>query len=603
MNQRTVTISGAAGAWGDSSLSTAQLLEDGRSDYIIYEGLAEITMAILSRAKERNPDQGYARDLIETIAANLSGYRAIGARVITNAGGVNPEAAAELIRLADSGVEVATITGDDLLDKPASLGSVELSGKPISVNAYLGARPIAAALGAGADVVVTGRVVDSALALGPLIHEFGWHQDEFDLLSAGSLAGHLLECGPQSTGGLLTDWEDTGSWENPGFPIAEVSNDGSLVLTAPESSDAIVDVRTVTEQLLYEISDPARYMLPDVICDWARVTIEEVGQNRVLVMGAVGVAPPTTLKACAQVPDGWRAQFLLMIGGRDAVAKARRVGRDLLTRGSQMLDSAGLGDFTSTHVEVLGAEDTYGANSRSGGTREVILKVGVHHHSRDAVAAFVREVPSIALSGPPGVSGGGSGLPRPTPLIRLECFPIDRSEVTAVVQLADGPVSFEDVDPRICEDPPEPARLDLPEIVDDGPTVCVPLVAVAHGRSGDKGSDVNIGIRARDPDFWPLVASSLTEKRVERHLEHLGASSIERYVLPGINAINLVLRDGLGAGGTASLRFDPQGKALAQQLLDMPVALPVSMLDHPGMREVPELLEARRGPDHRVTDC
>lgn len=594
MNQRTVNISGAAGAWGDSSLSTAQLLDDGRSDYIIYEGLAEITMAILGRAKQKSPDQGYARDLIETIAVNLDGYRAIGARVVTNAGGINPEAAAEMIRRADPNVEVATVTGDDLLDRLPFPGSVELSGTPISVNAYLGARPIAAALGAGAHVVVTGRVVDSALVLGPLIHEFGWEQDEFDLLSAGSLAGHLLECGPQSTGGLLTDWEDTRSWENPGFPIAEVSADGSFILTAPDSSDAMVDVRTVTEQLLYEISDPARYVLPDVVCDWSRVTVEKVGRNRVAVTGAVGVAPPTTLKACAQVPDGWRAQFLLMIGGRDATAKARRVARDLLARGSQMLESAGLDDFTATDVEVLGAEDTYGANSRSRGTREVVLKVGVHHRSRDAVAGFVREVPSIALSGPPGVSGGGSGLPRPSPLIRLECFPIDRSEVKAVVRLADGIVGFDDVDPQICEDPPEPVRPELPELVEDGPTVNVPLVAIAHGRSGDKGSDVNIGVRARDPEFWPLVVSSLTKERVERYLGHLGASSIERYPLPGTNAINLILRGGLGAGGTASLRFDPQGKAVAQQLLDMPVALPVSMLGHSGLREIPELVEARR---------
>ena len=593
MTDGTVTISGAAGAWGDSSLSTSQLLEDGRSDYIIYEGLAEITMAILSRAKQKSPDQGYARDLIETIAANISGYRAIGARVITNAGGVNPEAAAELIRQADQDVEVATVTGDDLLDRLSSLGSVELSGRPISANAYLGARPIAAALGSGADVVVTGRVVDSALTLGPLIHEFGWQQDEFDLLSAGSLAGHLLECGPQSTGGLLTDWEDTGSWENPGFPIAEVSGDGSFVLTAPESSDAIVDVRTVTEQLLYEISDPARYVLPDVVCDWTRVTVEEVGESRVSVVGATGLAPPTTLKACAQVPDGWRAQFLLMIGGREAAAKARRVGRDLLARGSQMLRDSGLGGFRNSSVEVLGAEDTYGANSRRADSREVVLKVAVHHSSRDAVAAFVREVPSIALAGPPGVSGGGSGLPRPSPLIRLECFPVDRSQVTAVVELEDGTVGFEDVDPTICSDPSDPVRPDLPAEADDDPTVYVPLVAIAHGRSGDKGGDVNVGVRARHPDFWPLMVSSLSADRVGRHLAHLEARSIERYPVPGINAVNLVLRGGLDAGGTASLRFDPQGKAVAQQLLDMPIALPISKLEHPGLREIPELVEAR----------
>lgn len=587
-------ISGAAGAWGDSSLATAQLLADGRSDYIIYDGLAEITMAILSRARAERPDQGYARDLIETIAANLGGYRDIGAKVVTNAGGVNPAAAAELIRSADSDVKVAIVTGDDLADLPGSFDSVDLTGESISVNAYLGARPIAAALAAGADVVVTGRVVDSALALGPLIHEFGWRADRFELLSAGALVGHLLECGPQSTGGLLTDWEDTPGWVNPGFPVAEVSSDGSFVLTAPEGSDALVDVRTVTEQVLYEIDDPARYVLPDVVCDWTNLTIDETGPNQVSVRGARGLRPTPTLKACAQIPDGWRARSLLFIGGRDAVEKARRVGADLLKRGSQMLVDAGLGEFRSTEMEVLGAEDTYGANARRHDTREVVLKIAVHHDSHEAVSRFIREVPSIALGGAPGISGEGSGLPRPSPLIRLECFLVDREQVTAVVELDGRRVEFEDVDVRLCG-PLIPVTYRDPLLGSgSGPAVEVPLIAVAHGRSGDKGADVNIGIRARHPDFWSFLRAHLTADRVSAHLAHLGAESVQRYPLPAINSLNFVLVGGLGAGGTASLRFDPQGKAVAQQLLDMAVPLPVSLLDHPGLREVPELTAARR---------
>lgn len=595
MSGQKVTISGAAGAWGDSSLSTPQLLADGRSDYIIYEGLAEITMAILTRAKAKSPDQGYARDLIETIGANLDGYRQIGARIVTNAGGVNPEAAAEIIRAADPDITVGVVTGDDLTGRVDVLEDAGLSGKPISVNAYLGARPIAAALDAGADVVVTGRVVDSALALGPLIHEFGWGPEDHDLLSAGSLAGHLIECGPQSTGGLLTDWRDTPGWVDPGFPIAEVDADGSIVITAPQGSQALVDVRTVSEQLLYEIGDPARYLLPDVVCDWRGVTVSQEGDNRVSVSGARGLAPPPTLKACAQVPDGWRTQFLLFIGGRDAVAKARRVGRDLLRRGSRMLRAAGFDDFTGTHVEVLGAEDTYGGNARRSDTREVILKIAVHHDSRDAISAFVREVPSVALGGAPGTSGGGSGLPRPTPLIRLECFPVSRSSVTAHLEVEGEVVSVVDVDPGSCQDPVAPDREDEEEARPElGPTVEVPLIAIAHGRSGDKGADVNVGIRARHPDFWPVLLREVTSSRVAAYLSHLGAEKVERYLLEGVDAVNFLLTGGLGAGGTASLRFDPQGKAIAQQLLDMTVSLPIDMLDHDALREIPELSVARQ---------
>lgn len=575
----TVTIAGAAGAWGDSSLSTAQLLADGRPDYIVYEGLAEITMAILSRARVDDPARGYARDLIETIAANLVRFRDAGMRVITNAGGVNPDAAAEVIRAADPTARVGVVTGDEIVDREI-LEAAGLSGTPLSANVYLGARPIAAALDAGADVVVTGRVVDSALTLGPLIHEFDWPPDQLDLLSAGSLAGHLLECGPQATGGLLTDWEDTRSWANPGYPIAEVSPDGTLVVTAPIDSDALVDARTVAEQLLYEIGDPSRYLLPDVTCDWRQVGLEEIGPNRVRVTGARGFAPPPELKGCAQIPDGWRAQFPLFIGGRDAVAKARRVARDLLERGRRMLQASGFEDFTATHFEVLGAEDSYGPNSRVRTTREVVLVMSAHHQSRDALAMFIREVPSIGLAGPPGVAGGGAGLPRPTPLIRLECFPVNRETVEVRVAVEGAEVPFEEV--VVGGDPP-PSH---PHAIEGGvgPTVTVPLIAIAHGRSGDKGADVNIGIRARHPDFYAVIRRELTVERVGDHLAHLGAEQVERFDLPGIWAVNFLLRGGLGAGGTASLRFDPQGKAIAQQLLDMDIPIPVPLSDHPALR-------------------
>lgn len=576
--KRKVTIAGAAGAWGDSSLSTQQLLKDGRADYIVYEGLAEITMAILSRAKHKDASQGYARDLIETIAHNLDAYRGSDMRVVTNAGGVNPHAAADVIRAADPSVSVAVVSGDDLMERPDLLPG--LTGEALSANVYLGARPIATALDSGAEVVVTGRVVDSALTLGPLIHEFGWRPDELDLLSAGSLAGHLIECGPQASGGLLTDWEDTTSWVDPGYPLVEVSADGSFIVTTPDDSNGLVDVRTVSEQLLYEIGDPGRYLLPDVTCDWRLVTLEEVATNRVAVTGARGWSPPTTMKACAQISDGWRAQMLLFIGGRDAVHKARRVGRDLIERGRRVLDAAGLDDFRATHVEVIGAEDSYGDNSRAGAAREVILDLAVHHDSREAVAVFIREIPSIALAGPPGVSGGGAGLPGPTPLVRLECFPVPREAVSALVEVDGESVVVPAAHAAGARSPDEIIEVSSY----DGPTITVPLVAIAHGRSGDKGADLNIGIRARHPDFYDILLRELPGERVGEHLTHLGASEVKRFGLPGIHAVNFLLLGALGAGGTASLRFDPQGKAVAQQLLDIEIEIPADLAAHSALR-------------------
>ncbi len=597
-NPDHIVISGAAGAWGDSSLSTDQLLADGRSDYIVYEGLAEITMAILARAQAKDPAQGYARDIIETIAAHLSDYHRQGIRVITNAGGVNPRAAANLIRAAaeEAGLDlsVGVVEGDNvsgMIEELRAAGVVEMStgepppDSPLAFNAYLGAQPIATALQAGADVVVTGRVVDSALVLGPLIHEFGWSPDDHYLLAAGSLAGHLLECGPQSTGGLLTDWKDTRSWTNPGYPIAEVRPDGSFVLTAPEASDALVDVRTVAEQLLYEIGDPTAYLLPDVVCDWSQVELIQEGANRVEVVGARGMPPTSTLKACAQVLDGWRAQMLVFVGGRDAVAKARRAGEDLVERGRRMLAAAGLGQFREVSLEVLGAEDTYGPHARRADSREVVLKIAVHHDDRGAVDRFIREIPSIGLAGPPGVSGGGAGLPRPSPLIRLKCFLVPREMVVARVEV-DGEVAeivhSASTGHSLAETVVEEGAHSP---VVEGETVEVPLYAIAHGRSGDKGADVNIGVRARHPDFLPVLLGQVTVEAVSGWLAHLGASSVTRYELSGIDAVNFVLKGGLGAGGTASLRFDPQGKAIAQQLLDMPVRLPMSLADHPALAE------------------
>jgi hypothetical protein len=594
-DERVVVIGGAAGAWGDTSFAAPQLLDSGRCDYIFFEALAEITMGILTRAREKDPALGYATDVVAMIGRDLPRFVEQGVRVVTNAGGVNPKGAAEALRRmakqAGVPIHVAWVEGDDLMDRLDELGALDLTDMadgsslptdPFSFNAYLGARPIAAALGAGAHVVITGRCVDSALALGPLIHEFDWGPDDLDALSQGSLAGHLLECGPQSTGGVFTDWEDVTGWDVLGYPIAECRADGSFVITKPEGTGGLVDIRTVSEQLMYEIGDPSCYLLPDVTCDWRSVELTEVGRDRVEVKGARGTMPPPTLKACAQVVDGYKVMGLLLIGGRDAATKAERFGDAFVRRAERLLERDGLVALRGVDIELLGAESTYGPHARAMNTREVVVKIALHHDSRAALAAVVRELGSFGLV-VPGLTAGGRGLPKPTPLVRLQSYPVPRGLFGPEVFVDGESISYQELDV-----PSGPhagaARSTTVEPVPVDEHVEVPLIAIAHARSGDKGASSNIGVRARHPDFLPLLRDQLSAEVVAEWMAHRIKGSVERYDLPGIDALNFVLHDALGGGGIASLRFDPQGKAYAQQLLDLPIRLPTSLQTHPALK-------------------
>lgn len=593
-----IRIGGATGAWGDSALSTGQLLEAG-CDFIAYEALAEITMAILTRARRKDPALGYATDIVQMIADHLAEMLEGRVRVATNAGGVNPRAAAAVLRAAAQSrglaVRVAVVEGDALTDRVPRLAAGGLRdmdrGEPLdpataSLHAYLGARPIAAAFDAGADVVITGRCADSALALGPLIHAFGWGPGDLDALSGGSLAGHLIECGVQSTGGVLTDWRDIASWEDLGYPIAECAPDGSFVLTKPAGTGGLVDVRSAAEQLVYEIGDPAAYVLPDLVCDWSGVTLTDLGGDRVRVEGARGRPPTPTLKASGLSFDGFKMTTLLLLAGREAVDKAHRLGRDLLRRAARVLERGGWSLLRGFDLEVLGAESTYGPYGRAQDAREVVLKLTLSHPERAALAAIARENASFGLA-VPGVTGGGTGLPRPTPLIRLRSFLVPREQVAPTVSLDGAPVAFEPIPLSLAR--PLPPTVRTPETARFEPSdpVEVPLVAIAYARSGDKGPHANIGVVARHPDFLPALQAQLTAQVVaERfaHRAHPGQGRVERYLLPGIGALNFVLRDALGGGGVESLRFDPQGKAYAQQLLALRVAIPAAWLDHPALR-------------------
>ena len=584
-------IGGASGFWGDSSLGAPQLVHSGLIDVLVFDYLAETTMAILASAQRKNPEAGYATDFVDTaMRAVLAEVVQRGIQVVSNAGGINPQACGRaLAKLADElgvAVRIAVVDGDDVRtalpalraaapggDLTDLVGGATVPAQLLSANAYLGAEPVARALAAGADVVITGRCVDSAVTLGPLIHHFGWTMQDYDPLAGGSLAGHIIECGCQATGGLFTDWQSVPDWAHIGYPIVEVEADGSFTVSKPPGTGGLVSPATVGEQLLYEIGDPAAYLLPDVACDFRQVQMVQTGEHRVRVSGARGGPPPATLKVSATTLAGWRVDAMMVIIGIDAVAKARRSGHSLIERTREMILARGWGDFSATRVEVIGAETLYGPHAAPPTLREVMMRVAVRHPRKEALELFAREKSAPGTSWSPGSTGPGGGRPGVSPLIVPCAFLVPRDAVQPVVRLGELAIAVPFDAPPLAATPvllPDPAAWAMPA----GATRSVPLVALAWGRSGDKGDLSNIGLIARRPEWLPLLWAQVTPEAVKAWFAHLVKGRVERFHLPGLQAMNLVLHQALEGGGPASLRLDPLGKGMAQMLLELPIEVP-----------------------------
>jgi hypothetical protein len=591
-SDRIIRIGGATGFRADSLTAVPRLLRGGNLDYLIFDFLAEGSMGAFGQSAASDPAAGFAADFIQFyLAPYLPEILEKKVKIIANAGALNPRGCAAAIERAAGELglapRVAAVDGDDLRSR---IGELRDAGyrdmfsnaafpdqKILSVNAYFGGFPVAAALAEGVDIVITGRVVDSALTLGPLIHEFGWSFEDYDLLAAGTVAGHLMECGAQVTGGTFTDWRDVPDWANIGFPIAECRADGAFIVTKPAGTGGLVSVGTVSEQLMYEVSDPSCYFAPDVTVDFTGVEIKSVGPDQVEVTGARGLPPTSTYKVCVTYEDGWRATALQPIIGIDAAAKAERQGAALFERTRRMLVDRNLGEWTRTHLDVLGAEATYGARARRHDSREVICRMVVDHDDRRAVELFAREQNSSITTMSVGTEIGlGVSV---APILNLFSFLLPKSEVQATVTCAgvtrDAPVPTEGLYRPTTKDKPAAAPIDPTGMTE------IPLIRLALGRSGDKGNLFNVAIIARRPEYLPYIRAALSPERVGDWFAHLfsgrGERRVDVFEVPGIRALNFVLHDSLDGGITSSPRIDRVAKSMAQHLLEFPIPVPAAL--------------------------
>ncbi len=445
-------VAAGQGFWGDDLDAPRRQVEGGEIDYLMLDYLAEVTMSILQKQKERDPAMGYARDFVGAIESVLPAVTERGVRVIANAGGVNPPACASAVmemakaRGTAGKLKIGVVTGDDLLPRMDELiaGGHALAnmdtGEPLSrvrgdviaANAYIGSEPIVEALAKGANVVITGRSTDTALTMAPLRHEFGWASDDWDKLAAGIVAGHIIECGAQCSGGnCMHDWRNIPDLANVGYPIAEASPDGTFVITKHQGTGGRVSVPTVTEQLVYEMGDPTSYITPDVVADFTTIQLEQAGENRVRVHGIKGRPPTDKLKVSIAYRAGFKAVGTLVYSWPDAVDKARAAERILRER----LDRLGL-RFEHVLAELVGHSSTHGPLAGTAGdVPEVQLRFGVRGPDRKAVERFTREIAPLVLNGPPSVTGFAGGRPKVEEIVAYWPALLDKTQVRTTVDV------------------------------------------------------------------------------------------------------------------------------------------------------------------------
>ncbi|MEU6660531.1 acyclic terpene utilization AtuA family protein [Streptomyces sp. NPDC046821] len=563
-SQDVLRIGNASGFYGDRFDALREMLEGGPLDVLTGDYLAELTMLILGRDRLKGPARGYARTFLRQLEDTLGLALDRGVRIVTNAGGLNPAGLADAVRqLADRlglHARVAHVEGDDLAPGGRFPGA-------LTANAYLGGAGITACLAAGADIVVTGRVTDAALVTGPAAWHFGWAEDAYDRLAGAVVAGHILECGTQATGGNHSRFKGR-DLRRPGFPLAELHADGSCVITKHPGTGGFVDVGTVTEQLLYETGG-ARYAGPDVTARLDTVRLTQDGPDRVRVTGVRGEAPPPTLKTGLNRLGGFRNEVVFVLTGLDIEAKAALV-RD------QMDDAFARAKSRPEQVDWELAR-TDRADAATEETASALLRLVVRDSDADAVGRTLSSAaielalgsyPGFHVTAPPG---------KADPYGVFEAAYVDRAEVEHVAVLPDGErelIPYGGVT-RALTDVDEPP---LPDPLPPGPTRRVPLGLIAGARSGDKGGDANVGVWVDGDDAWAWLAHELTVERFQELLPETRPLAVVRHVLPNLRALNFTVTGLLGQGVASRHRFDPQAKGLAEWLRSRHLEIPEVLL-------------------------
>ena len=586
LEKKKIRIGCASGFWGDTSTAAKQLIDDNNIDYLVFDFLAEVTMSILAGAKLKNPNLGYATDFVTQLTPLLKDIHTKKIKIISNAGGINPESCRSILvdeaKKIGVDLKIAIVFGDDLindLDELKKLDIKEIDTKEplpeniLSVNAYLGAPAIAAALKEGADIVVTGRCVDSAMVLGPLMHEFNWKHDDYDCLANGSLAGHIIECGAQCTGGNFTDWEKIKGFDNIGFPIVEVEPNGEFTVSKPHKTGGLVSFGTVAEQFLYEIGDPSRYQLPDVVCDFSEVKITEIGDNIVQVKNAKGLPPSNKYKISATYMNGYNVIGKLVIGGLKAEKKGKIIAEAIFNKTSRMLEENNFDPFTETKFDLIGTNSIYGPKEVDKNSKEIVLRIMVKHVNKEALILFSKEIAQAVTGMAAGVMNYMGGRPKVSRSIHLHSFFLDKSMLSIGIDIN----SERSLIPVLKQTNKTENKKTENQVNSTVKSLhldsSVPLIKIAYARSGDKGDHANIGIIARKPEYLPFIKNALTSTTLSAFFNHVLKGSIEVWDVPGISGINFLLKHSLGGGGMASFNIDPQGKAYAQQILEYEIPI------------------------------
>ncbi|MDV6273089.1 acyclic terpene utilization AtuA family protein [Rhodococcus erythropolis] len=561
----SVRIGNCSGFYGDRVSAMREMLEGGELDYLTGDYLAELTMLILGRDRMKDPSLGYAKTFLRQVEDTLGLALDKGVKIVANAGGLNPAGLADALREVNTklglNAKIAHVEGDDLVSRADELGL----GSPLTANAYLGAWGIVEALSADADVVVTGRVTDASVIVGPAAHHFGWKRDDFDQLAGAVAAGHVIECGTQATGGNYAFFTEIPNLGRPGFPIAEINADGSSVITKHVGTDGEVSVGTVTAQLLYEITG-GRYAGPDVTTRIDNAVLTQKGPDRVLISGVTGEAPPPQYKVSLNTLAGFRNEATFILTGLDIEAKADLAKSQLeswLTKKPAEL----VWTLARTDHPDSDTEETASALLRCV-VRDSDPKVIGRPFSAVAVEMALASYPGFSLTAPPS-NGQPYGVFTPGY--------VDAGSVPHVAVLPDG--TRVDIAPSTLtqdlESVDEPER---PQPLPPQSSFSAPLGTIAGARSGDKGGNANVGVWVRTDDQWKWLAHTLTVEKLKELLPEAAELTVTRYQLPHLRAVNFVIEGILGQGVASQARFDPQAKGIGEWLRSRHIDIPISLL-------------------------